>query len=309
MSLSYKINKVVITGVTGFIGAALAKELLKRGVIVYGIGRNFDDLDFIDSYKNFHKIVLEFDDYCNISKIIIDKNIDVFIHVAYAGVSGKSKQNYCVQISNLEVACTTVEQAVKMGCGRYLYVGSVDEYEIVRKPDELFIPPNHSRIYATIKYASEIIGKVIAYENNLEYVGALLALTYGEGNKSDILPNIIIRNSVNNQSTNLINGDNHYDMIYIDEAVNGIIAVAENGKSYESYYVGHETLKTFKELVEEISVFVGNKGPLKFGQYPDPPFAINYNEIDREKIYRDTGFRCMIDLQNAILKTKNWLAD
>lgn len=300
-------NTVVITGVTGFIGNALADRLLKRGIEVYGVGRSEDKFKELERYSLFHKIVLDFEQYSDLHKYLENKNIDCFFHAAHRGVNGSKKSDYRIQIQNLGVACETVKQAIMTGCKRYMFIGSVDEYEISNTPDSLFTKPTHSRIYAAAKFSSEIVGKTLAYDNKLEYVSALLSLTYGEGNATNILPNTLIRNCESGTPTNLIIGSHYFDMIYIDEAIDAIISVALNGKAYESYYIGHHQLKTFKEIVLLISDIIGNSSELKFGTYPEPSFSIDYSLIDRMKLARDTGYTCNFDFSESIIRTKKWI--
>lgn len=297
----------IVTGATGFIGTALSISLLEDGYEVYGIGRSDDKFKTFDKYEKFHKVVLDFEQYENISEKLKDVNVDVFFHTAYRGVNGQKKSDYLVQLQNLQVSCATVIQAVKLNVKRYIYIGSVDEYEISKQPDASFVEPTHSRIYAAIKYSSEVIGKVLAYENNIEYVTALLTLTYGEGNKTNVLPHMLIRNSIEHKSISLISGDNYFDMIHIDEAISGIRSVAAYGNPYESYFIGHEKLRTFKEIVEQISETINNTVPLNFGTYPDPSFSFDYAKIDREKLKRETGFSCESNFRKAILKTYDWI--
>ena len=296
----------VVTGATGFIGRSLTIRLLELNYKVYGIGRTEEKFKEFEQYKNFVKIVLDFEQYSDISKII-NENIDFFFHAAYRGVNGPKKSDYSVQLQNLETSCVTVIQAAKLNCKRYIYIGSVDEYEIAKLPDKVFCVPTHSRIYAAIKYSSEVIGKTLAYDNKMSYVGVLLTLTFGEGNKTNILPNIIIKNAIHSLPTDLISGNDYFDMIYIEEALLGIMAAAEKGKSYESYFVGHEELRTFKDIVLKCSSIIDNRGILNFGKYPDPSFSIDYEQIDRSKLFRDTGYRCSYPLEQAIKQTKNWI--
>lgn len=297
----------IITGATGFIGKQLSLSLLAEGIEVYGVGRSDAKFKELEEHPKFHKINLDFEQYEKISEVLANVEIDVFFHAAYRGVNGPRKSDYLVQLQNLNTACTTVMQAIKLHCKRYVYIGSVDEFEVTKSPDMPFVEPTHSRVYAAIKYSSEVIGKVLAFEHNLEYVSALLALTYGQGNGNNVLPNMIIRNSVNDQPINLISGENYFDMIHISEAIEGIEAVANYGRPYESYFIGHEKLRTFREIVEDISAIIGNKKPLNFGTYPDPSFSLDYEKIDRSKLFRDTGYTANKDFEKAIIETKRWL--
>lgn len=299
--------KVIVTGATGFIGQALCKELLKKGLTVYGVGRNREVLEELGLNKKFHGVLLDFDEYEQMDKMIKDRDFDCFFHLANYGVNGADKENYKIQIRNTLIACEVVDIAYILGCKRFIFVGSVDEFEACEKPDSKFVKPTHSRIYGMAKYSAECIGKVQAYKYGIEYVTALLALTYGEGNNTNILPNVLIRNSIAGKKIDLIEGNNTYDIIYISEAVEGIIAISENGKSMESYYVGHEELRTFKEIVNEINLHLCNKCELAFGNYKDDGSTIDYAIIDKEKLRRDTGYVCNVKLKDGILSTYKWI--
>ena len=302
-------KKVVITGATGFIGKKLTIELLNKGVVVYGIGRNQQVLDELAENLNFHPVKAEFEDYSIIDKKIDERGFDVFFHIVHLGVNGANKSDYRIQLMNTTISCDAVISASRLGCKRFVYAGSVDEYESCLKPDSPFVAPSHSRIYGITKFASENIGKVISRENNIEYVTALLSLTYGEGNKTAILPNTIIRNAERNHPIKLISGNSLFDMNYVDETVGGLIAIAERGHNLESYYVGHHDLLTFRETVKKICEVIGAQSELLFGEYPDPDYNIDYSSINKEKLYIDTGYKCKADFSESLLRTKNWLLE
>ena len=300
-------KSAIVTGATGFIGRRLTEALLSRDIHVYGIGRNQDVLDELAVNKLFHPVRAEFEDYSILDQKIFDRDFDVFFHIAHLGVNGSNKSDYRIQLMNTTISCDAVISAKRLECKRFVFTGSVDEYEANIKLDAPFIPPSHSRIYGIAKFASENIGKTIARENGIEFVSVLLALTYGEGNKTKILPNTIIRNAEAGLPIKLISGNNLFDMNYIDETVGGIIAAAEKGQNLESYYVGHHDLLTFRETVIKMCEVIESKSELLFGEYPDPDYNIDYSSINKEKLYIHTGYKCKADFADSLLKTKAWL--
>ena len=300
-------KKVIVTGATGFIGRRLSETLMAQGVEVYGIGRNQEVLDKLAKNPLFCPINAEFGDYSNLDQKISERGFDVFYHIAHLGVNGTEKSDYRIQLMNTTISCDAVISAKKLACERFLLTGSVDEYEANIKLDAPFISPSHSRIYGIAKFASENIGKTIALKNGIEFVSVLLSLTYGEGNKTRILPNTIIRNAAIGQPIKLISGNNLFDMNYIDETVGGIIAAAEKGHNLESYYVGHHDLSTFRETVIRICDVIDAKSELLFGEYPDPDYNIDYSSINKEKLYMHTGYKCKADFAESLLKTREWL--
>lgn len=300
-------RRAIITGATGFIGRRLSEVLLSHGIEVYGIGRDFKTCKSFESNPLFHPVKSELDEYSILDSIISERGFDTFFHLSHLGVNGSQKSDYHIQIRNTIISCDTILSAKKLGCRRFVFAGSVDEYEACNRPDASFIAPSHSKIYGITKFASESIGKIISLENDIEFVSALLPLTYGEGNKTNILPNTIIRSTEKELPIKLISGNNLFDINYIDETVGGIIAAAEKGQNLESYYVGHHELQTFREIVINICKTIGSRCELRFGEYPDPDYSIDYNLINRKKLFNHTGYKCEISFCQSLLQTKEWL--
>lgn len=306
--------KVVIAGVTGFIGQWLCKALIDKGITIVGIGRNEEVIRQLESYGEgcenkgkFKGIKLSFEDYPNICSLIRDRDFDCFFNLANYGVNGYDKGNYKIQLINTQIACDLINIAKILGCKRYVFIGSVDEFEVCDFPDNIYKKPTHSRIYGIAKYTAEIMGKVLAQNNLIEYVTAILPLTYGEGNSTNILPNVLIKATIEKKEIKLIEGNNLYDMIYVLEAVEGIIAVANYGKNMESYYVGHEKLLSFRNIVENINNILGGEALLVFGEYNDQGCIVDYNNINLKKLKNQTGYSCSIPLDKSIINTYNWI--
>ena len=90
-------DKVVVTGATGFIGSALTNKLLKLGKTVYGVDISADKLSQFSSENNFHPIIAVFSSYQDLADKISDDGIDVFYHFAWQGVLGAAFNDYSLQ--------------------------------------------------------------------------------------------------------------------------------------------------------------------------------------------------------------------
>lgn len=299
-------KKVIITGVTGFIGSALAKKLLEQGYIIYGVGRDKEKLRALTGNSNFIPVVSEISEYKQLSNLIQARDIDMFFHFAWDGVFGEAFQNYLLQLSNANACCEALMQAKKIGCKKFILAGTYNEYEIqnfVRSKD---FKPRFTCIYASSKMVAELICKTLAYQYGIEYGAGLVCMAYGEHNPSNMLANVVLRQLNQGVEPKLIEGNNFYDMIYIDDIVRAFIAIAEKGQNLKSYYIGHRNLKTFKELFTNIRDVVAPTVNLQFGAYQDTA-SMDYSLIDLDALYRDTGFECKADFRESILKTAQWL--
>lgn len=123
-----------------------------------------------------------------------------------------------------------------------------------------------------------------------------------------MLSRILIENLILGNSPKLSIGNFLYDWIYIEDLIEGIIAVGEKGKNTKSYYIGNRKIHLFKEIVTKVRDIVAPKVSLRFGEYPDSAL-IDYNKIDLEELYRDTGFEIKSNFEDTIKRTTEWIKE
>ena len=299
-------KRVIVTGAAGFIGGAFVKKLLQQGVTVYGVDISAENLEKLKQYGDFIPIVADFSKYDKLCELVGKKGFDVFYHFAWQGVFGEAFKNYSLQLNNAKFACDAIMAAISLDCTKFVMAGTYNEFEIKNFINSETFTPRYTCIYSTAKMSAELICKTLAYNNGIEYNAGLICMAYGEGNRSKMLANVVINQLNNNISPKLIKGNNLYDMIYIDDIVNAFIALGEKGVDLKSYYVGHRSLKTFRELMTEIRDILSPETSLLFGEYKDT-VNMDYSMIDLNALYNDTGFECKADFKESILKTAEWV--
>ena len=298
---------VIITGVGGFIGSHLCRRLLNNGVNVIGVDVSETAHKQFES-PSYKPVVATFEDYIHLHEKITEK-VDVFFHFAWAGgLLQSSFMDYELQLSNAKYACDAYMEAVKIGCKRFVNSGTNNTVEIKQFLNTLDFHPRTTCIYATAKTALELIIKTLAEKNDTEYVATMIPMPFGEGNRSMQLFNVVVKSLMEGKSPSLIEGNNLYDMVYIEDIVGAFIAVAERGKAGRSYYVGHRQLKTFREWIEEIRDIVAPDVALKFGEYKDP-LNLDYSLVDLDLLYKDTGYECTTTLQEVLPGLSKWIKE
>lgn len=300
-------KKVIITGAGGFIGGALTNLLLGKGITVYGVDVSEKRLQTFKGNKNFFPVIADFSQYDRLYEMIDDNDVDVFYHFAWQGVFGDAFKNHKLQLDNAKYSCDALMQAIKIGCKKFVFAGTVNEYELNTYVSMDYFEPRYTYIYSTAKHAAESIGKTLAFNNKIEYCCGRIAMAYGENNYSKMIPNVVINNLINSSPCKLIQGENPYDMIYISDIANAFFAIGENGHNMKSYYIGHREIRTFKDIIKNIAEIINPDCPLLFGEYPDVPSGVNYDDIDLDMLYNDTGFECQADFKESILKTAEWI--
>ncbi|MEH7254908.1 NAD-dependent epimerase/dehydratase family protein, partial [Neobacillus niacini] len=124
------IKKVIITGANGFLGSALTNFLANIGVKVIAVVRNENSsIERINQNKNIEIINCELSEIAKLKELITARDIDVFYHLAWSGVSDSHRDDYHSQIKNIKYTCDCVEFCRILSCKAFVFASSLWEYE------------------------------------------------------------------------------------------------------------------------------------------------------------------------------------
>lgn len=299
-------EKVIITGVTGFFGSALAKKLVEQGTTVLGLGRSANALAGMNLGSQFIPIVAECKDYNLIDDLLKQYDIDVFYHLAWEGGFTTAIRDYKLQMKNAVYAGDAISLAHRIKARKFVYANTYNQYEIINFLGSETFEPRYTCIYSTGKTAGGLICRTLAYNLGIDYCAGLIPMPYGENNKSKQLVNVVLDALNNKRPPKLVEGNNLYDLVYIDDIVDALIAIGRKGCNGKEYYVGHRKLKTFRQWIIEMRNIIAPEVELRFGEYTDNQ-QIDYSMVDLDLLYRDTGFECHADFAEKIKATAEWL--
>lgn len=301
-------KKVIITGASGFIGGALARSLLRDGVTVVAVGRNLADLEPLKAFGTVIPIRADLCEYDHLAELLGEagQDVDVFYHFAWDGVFGEAFQDYSRQLNNARYACDALLAAVDVGCKKFVLAGTYNQYEIATRAIGQYDAPRYTCIYAAAKTAADMMCRTLANAQKIDYCAGLVCMAYGEGNRSRMLANIVIDQLRKGIRPKLVEADGPYDMIYIEDVAGAFRAIGERGINQRTYYVGHRQESSFGQLIGKMRDVLAPGMKLIFGEYQETT-RLDYSLIDREALYRDTGFECEADFGASILRTAKWL--
>ncbi|MEI3347530.1 MAG: NAD(P)-dependent oxidoreductase [Dysosmobacter sp.] len=295
-------KNVIITGVGGFLGGALAKKLLLDGYTVYGITSSGHVGELIE-YPNFHSVQADFESYHKLRDFLPKIEFDVFYHFAWKGVSGADYKNIEVQEKNIIASRKALQTAIELKCGKFIYVGSSHSYLKDKMSKDMSYA--ECSIYGAAKKTGEIWCKAIA-RNQIKFNSILFTNVFGVGDTSKRSTNIFLSKLLNNEDLDLVQGDNLHDWTYVDDAIKGIECVVDRGINGKQYYIGSRKMRKFSAILTEVRDIVAPNSKLNFGQYKDNSF-IDYSCIDLNALFEDTGFECTSDFKESIQKTVEWV--
>lgn len=296
----------IVSGANGFIGKHLVRYLLSKDVFVYAVVTNKVDLQDL-LCPNLSIIEAFFSDY-NILLTKIDRQPDVFFHVAWQGVND-SHSDYSLQLNNAIFAGKTFEIAEKLFCKKFVLASTINVLETKKiiSQNEISKPLRFNLNYSMAKLSGEMICKVLAAKSKTTSFNTVyLSMVYGPNSFALTVQNVVMLKLIHGESPDLIKGEGLYDLIYIDDVVKGFEAVAKKGKNNKSYYLGHLKLRTFKEIFTDIGTIINKNIPLRFGSYPIDNY-IDFSLINTDDILLDCGFEPTSDFEESIRVTVEWL--
>lgn len=297
--------KAVVSGATGFVGKWLVEELLNRDNEVTVIIR--DKTNIPKSWIGNVKIC-----ECDLQKYdqlnVENEDQDCFFHLAWGGTSGIDRSNVRLQLYNIQATCDAVKVAKKLGCRRFIYAGSIMEYEAISCVGTGVSNLGMGYIYSTAKLTADYMAKIICSNIHMEYISVIISNIYGVGERSARFLNTTIKQMLKDETILLTEGIQTYDFIYVTDAVKQIILAAEKGKTNQEYYIGNSEQRKLKDFLIDMKTVLKSNSNLKFGDVPMPERCLTYHEFDTEKMER-LGFKPKVPFIDGIIMTSNWIKE
>lgn len=298
-------KNVIVTGANGFIGKTLVNALLENDYRVVALDIRFDDVLVNDERVTCVNVMNK--EVAALAEEIPHQEYRCFFHLAWAGTSGPARADYAVQLNNVKLACDYIKLCSEIGCKRVVYASSINEmetYEYLQSDD---IEPAGGYIYGTGKLAAHLMGETVAKLNGIEFIPVIITNIYGVGEKSARMIYTSINKLVHNEHCSFTAGYQTYDFIYITDAINSIIAVAEKGKAFNRYYIGSGEPKPLREFLLEMRDIVDPEAELGLGDIPFKGVDISYDQFDLKKVERDTGYKNEVPFAEGIRMTAEYI--
>jgi dolichol-phosphate mannosyltransferase len=220
-------NRVVITGASGFIGANLTRRLLREGHETHLLLRPTHQpwrLEGILNHVHFHEAALE--DREAVSRAIHGIRPQwVFNLAAYGAYPSQTGIERMVS-TNLLGCAALVDACAQVGVEAFVQAGSSSEYgykDHAAREDELVQPNSH---YAITKVAATHYCQVAARLHGLNIVTVRLYSIYGPYEEPTRLIPTLIGYGMRGQFPPLVSPWIARDFVHVDDAVEAILQVA-----------------------------------------------------------------------------------
>ena len=238
-------NKILITGATGFLGTHLYDFLLSKGYDVYGISHT-------KTKKSISKISLL--NKTKLDSFMKKHNFDVVIHLASI-LENKDP----LKILDTNYSCTKniLQSCIKYNVSNFIFTSSHAVYgETHYLPIDEEHPTSPQSSYGLTKLIEENLCSLFQNYFNLNVIILRITSVYGEEQKkTKFIPNLIL-SSLDKKKIILhkyTNGFQIMDMIHVDDVCNSIFCSLKHMKNSGIYNIASGKPITVKTIAENIS--------------------------------------------------------
>jgi len=279
--------KILITGVSGFVGTHLAKLLLKNNYCVYGFDIRSPrlEIDFIQgdlvSQQGFDSIPW--------------KELDVVFHLASIGVKPDSRDwAPCVEVNVLGTHNLLEKMRAEKSSARLIYTNSFYEKHIFTHSDLKKNPYIETKFVATQmvrSFASSYFGRVITLT---------LFQVYGPGDANTTVLPYVANQLANKRKAILGSGSGVRDWVFIDDVISALFkAIHVNVKSsFSEYDIGTGLLVSLRDITKKLAVILDGVELLEFDSQRDRP---DLDLKEKAKTFLP-NWKCEVNIEEGLKK-------
>ncbi len=269
--MELKGKRIVMTGVTGFIGSHVARLLLEEGAEVYGLVRpSSDNKGRLPVHENMHAV------YGSLTEaetcLEAAGPADGFLHFAWAGVNREEIDSPSVQAANVDASLACVRAAEKLGCGIFMDAGSRVEYGImedgIMEESRQCHPVNE---YGKAKLEFYHRARALCKERGMTFYHLRFFSVYGRGDHPWSIISTLVHKLPRGETVALSACRHRWNFMEISDAARAVVELYRHSDQRAGCIrivnVASEDTRPLRDFVEEIHRLCKNRGHLEYGTF------------------------------------------
>ena len=337
--MSTQSSPILITGVAGFIGAAVAERLLSRGDAVVGID-NLNDYynpalkrarlerlrQLPGAAERFVFGQLDLEDGLSLAELFAAEQPRAVLHLAAQAGVRHSIENPAVYIqSNLVGFGHVLEGCRHQGVAHLVYASSSSVYGGNRNlPFSEQQPVNHPvSLYAATKKANELMAHTYSHLYGLPATGLRFFTVYGPWGRPDMAPMLFARAILAGEPIKVFNGGQmQRDFTYIDDIAEGVVRCLDKPASanpdfdplhpdpataavpHRLFNIGNSQPIALMRFIEVLEAALGREAIRDF--QPMQPGDVLATAADTSALEAWVGFRPSISIEAGVERFARW---
>ena len=311
-------KKIFISGVAGFIGFSLARELLKKKFIVLGIDNingyysiklKNDRLKILKGYKNFQFLKCDLNSLEKLRNIFKKNKFDIaFNFAAQAGVRYSLQNPRSYINSNLNGFFNFLECCKEYKIRKIFYASSSSVYGDFKKyPYREIFSGRPKNIYSLSKKFNEELAQVYSDLYGLKIIGYRFFTVYGEWGRPDMFYLKYLMYNFKDKIINVNNYGNHFrDFTYIGDVIEMLVKMlnVRVKSNHDVFNICSNNPIPLMKMIRFLDFLSNKKCKIKKTKFVKVDVLKTHG--DNKKILRLINKRRFLKLEEGLKNTFDW---
>lgn len=297
--------KVLITGITGFIGSHIAEDLINHNFEVIGVKRSNSNPWRCQTFAD--KIEwLNLEDLDEWKVDCAGKFQLMVIHCAWIGVEAKDRDNWLEQAKNINLVVQLVELSNYFTIKKYLFLGSQAEYGLINGKVNESSSALPTSAYGSIKLACLEILRTYSTLHKIDWLWIRVFSVFGEREDFGWLIPSVVRSMQQKNEMDFTGGEQRYAYLYVKDFSKIITTILKRDVESGVYNISTDQVQHLKTLLTRIRDQINPNFKLNFGRIPYRHNQSMHIEGDIAKLVGAIGPFKFTDFNVALLSTLNY---
>ena len=292
-------RRVLLTGASGFVGAAVLRQMVMQRRDVAVLLREASDTTRIDDLLGRVPVIRGDATRIEDARAAIAAfSPDCVVHLAWQGVKGADR-NSQVQLENLPAAIALHRLAVDLGVARIIGMGSQAEYGPQGGRISEDTPTRPTTLYGAAKLATGILLERAAATAGQSFAWLRLFSSYGPGDDPSWMIPYLVDRLLAGERPSLTAAEQVWDYIHVDDAAAAVVAMTESDAS-GMFNLGSGTARPLRDIVVMVRDLIDPSLPVGFGEVPYRADQVMHLEADVSRLRAATGWSPAVDLRTGL---------
>jgi UDP-glucuronate 4-epimerase len=311
-------EKVVVTGVAGFIGSKVAEKLLKENNEVIGIDNlnNYYDirlknwrLNSLKKNTHFTFYQVDIENYVALKPIFREHYPEAVLNLAArAGVRYSIENPFVCHSTNAGGNLNLLEMCREFKIKKYILASTSSLYAGQKTPFRGDLPVNNPiSPYAATKKAAEAMAYTYHYLYGIDVSILRYFTVYGPAGRPDMSPFRFIKWILEGKPLTIYgDGSQERDFTYVDDISEGTIK-ALKPLGYEIINLGNNQPYKLSEMIHLIEKYTNKEAKYQYEDFHKADMKSTWADISKAKNL--LVWQPQVSLEEGIKKTVGWTKD
>lgn len=298
-------NKILVTGGTGFVGARVVRQLVEQGREVAVLMRASSNSRRIDDLLNRCTVI-----HGDLAQIETARGAltrfspEAVVHLAWDGVKGADR-NSALQMDNVVASVNLYQLTEQIGCRNFVGLGSQAEYGPLSGRISETDATRPTTVYGAAKLATGLVLERTAVATGRPFAWLRLFSSYGPDDDPSWMIPYLICSLLAGEKPSLTKAEQMWDYMHVNDVAAGVVAALDAG-ACGLFNLGSGQARALRDIISMIRDEIDPSLPLGFGEVPYRPDQVMHLEANITALTSVASWRPQIELEDGLNDLVQW---